>query len=72
MNERDEMQARAETAPKTKPSLSLANAIERAKRNDGHGLTAAEVMTLAIAAEKWFVIVCDGAAHDDSSSAPNV
>jgi hypothetical protein len=52
-DERDDMQTRAETAPKTKPSLSLVNAIDRAKRNDGHGLTPGEVLTLAIAAEKW-------------------
>lgn len=52
--DRDEMQTRAETAPKTRPNVDkLSNAIERAKRQDGHGLTPAEVLTLAIAAEKW-------------------
>jgi hypothetical protein len=49
----DDMKTRAETAPKTKPSLNLVNAIERAKRYDGHGLTPGEVLTLALAAEKW-------------------
>lgn len=47
MNDRDEMQARAETAPKTKPSgLPLEAVVIRALRDDGHGLTPREVMTL--------------------------
>jgi hypothetical protein len=54
MNERDEMQARAETAPAVHPNVNkLTNAIERAIRNDGSGLTPAEVLTLAVAAEKF-------------------
>jgi NTP pyrophosphatase (non-canonical NTP hydrolase) len=53
MNERDEMAVRAETAPATKPKVSqLANAIARAVRNDGDGLNRAEVLTLALAAQK--------------------
>lgn len=47
------MQARAETAPKSKRSKdSLANVIARACAQDGHGLTAAEVLTLADAARR--------------------
>lgn len=55
MNEKEEMQARAETAPSVKPNVSkLANAIARAVRNDGAGLDRAETLTLAIAAEKLY------------------
>lgn len=70
MNERESMQARAETAASSKANLNLRNAIERAKRQDGHGLTPSETLTLAIAAEKYLHIR-DGAANDAAPHAPN-
>lgn len=51
MNEKEEMQARAETAAKAKRSKEpLESIIARAYRQDGIGLTAGEVLKLADAA----------------------
>lgn len=54
MNDKEEMQARAETASKSKRSKEpLASVIARAYRQDGIGLTGGEVLLLADAADSW-------------------
>lgn len=61
MNEREEMQARAETAAKTKRSKEqLESIIARAYRQDGIGLTAGEVLSLTDAAKEWLTVHISG------------
>lgn len=56
MSERDEMKARAETAPLTRASkLPLPEIVARAKKQDGHGLTPSEVIRMAIALDDIYL-----------------
>jgi hypothetical protein len=58
VNEREEMQARAETASKARRSKEpLESIIKRAYRQDGIGLTAGEVLALTDAAASYIEVV---------------
>jgi hypothetical protein len=56
MNDREEMQARAETAAAVRGNAKLEDVLARVERTEGHGLTPNEVLTLAKAAGQFHAL----------------